>query len=231
MTTSTRPDQETSRFLEYLDLWRQSLRPFSLTNEVSDPAAAAVFSTDMVVGFCVSGNLYSPRIGALIEPVVGLLQRAYAHGIRDFVLLQDTHQEDAPEFEAFPPHCVRGADESQAVREIRDLPFYDQFITVEKNSLDPASNTTFGAVARRQSPAPNSHHPRGLHGLVRLPARHAPANASQRPGYRGLPRDRACKCRGHLRPAGCEGTGDWRVRAPRRFLPGRRPLPPGAQRR
>ena len=144
MTTSTRPDQETTRFLEYLDLWRQSLRPFSLTNEVSDPAAAAVFSTDMVVGFCVSGNLYSPRIGALIEPVVGLLQRAYAHGVRDFVLLQDTHQEDAPEFEAFPPHCVRGADESQAVREIRNLPFYDQFVTVEKNSLDPASNTTFG---------------------------------------------------------------------------------------
>ena len=32
--------------------------------------------------------------------------------VRDFALTQDTHDPNTPEFEAYPPHCLRGTAES-----------------------------------------------------------------------------------------------------------------------
>ena len=86
----------------YIAEWFQRLQVQPLAQAVDDPAAAAVFSADMVVGFCQRGNLASARIGALTPLVVDLFRRAYAHGIRHFVLLQDTHHPQTPEFRAFP---------------------------------------------------------------------------------------------------------------------------------
>lgn len=137
--------ETTETFLSYLDQWLAALRLLSLQEEFREPAQAAVFSADMVVGFCDAGNLASPRIGRLAQPVADLFQRAYGHGIREFVLLQDTHDQHTPEFQAFPPHCVRGTDESQAIPELRRLPFSDRFTIVEKNSLHPAVGTRFDA--------------------------------------------------------------------------------------
>ncbi|MBI2872453.1 MAG: cysteine hydrolase [Chloroflexi bacterium] len=128
-------------FLEYLEEWRRGLKPFSLSRELGEPGAAAVFSADMVVGFCHSGSLASPRVGSLVQPVVDLFQRAWRAGMRHFVLAQDTHHQAAQEFGAFPPHCVRGTEESQTIPELRGLPFADRFTIVEKNSLSPAVGT------------------------------------------------------------------------------------------
>ena len=132
-------------FLDYLEDWFQGLKPFCLEEEIPDPASAAVFSADMVIGFCTQGNLASPRIGNLARPVVEVFQRAYDHGIRYFVLLQDTHHPEAPEFQAFPPHCIRGTAESQTIPELQSLPFASHFTVVEKNSVNPAVGTDFDA--------------------------------------------------------------------------------------
>ena len=143
MSTATAARQETDVFLGYVENWFHGLKPFNLPEEISDPASTAVFSADMVVGFCRERNLASERIDALTEPVVKVFQRAYEIGVRDFVLLQDTHHESTPEFKSFPRHCVRGTDESQAIPELRELPFYQQCTIIEKNSLDPAAMTGF----------------------------------------------------------------------------------------
>jgi nicotinamidase-related amidase len=110
---------------------------------VDDPTAAAVFSADMVVGFCQRGSLASARIGALTPLVVDLFRRAYAYGIRHFVLLQDTHHPQTPEFRAFPPHCVRGTEEADTIGDLQTLPFATAFTVIEKNSLHPALGTPF----------------------------------------------------------------------------------------
>lgn len=122
--------------------WIAQLQPRPLA-EVIDPATTAIFSTDMVVGFCDRGNLASPRVDALTEPVVDLFTRAHALGVRHFVLAQDTHHPQTPEFEAWPIHCVQGTDESEMIPELKALPFADRFTVIEKNSLHPALETEF----------------------------------------------------------------------------------------
>jgi nicotinamidase-related amidase len=126
---------------DYVAEWFWQLQARPLAEVVPDPTAAAVFSTDMVVGFCVHGNLASTRLGALTARGVGVFRRA--HGIRHFVLVQDAHHPRTPEFLAFPPHCVRGTEEAHTIAELQALPFADLFTIIEKNSLHPALETEF----------------------------------------------------------------------------------------
>jgi nicotinamidase-related amidase len=121
--------------------WFWQLQAQPLPEVVPDPAGAAVFAADMVVGFCDRGRLASTRLAALVNPIVELFQRAHAHGIRQFVLVQDAHHPRTPEFLAFPPHCVRGTEEAHTIQALRALPFADHFTIIEKNSLHPALET------------------------------------------------------------------------------------------
>jgi nicotinamidase-related amidase len=130
---------------EFISDWIQRLEPVSLTEVIPDPTNAAVFSADMVVGFCQKGALASERVGNLVEPVASLFQRCYAVGINEFVLLQDTHDENTPEFDAWPVHCIRGTEESEMVFGLASLSFSHEFIVIPKNSLAPGFGTTFEA--------------------------------------------------------------------------------------
>lgn len=127
----------------YIEGWYGQLRSIPFAQAVPEPNKAAVFSADMVDGFCKQGNLASERVRNLIGPVVDLFQLAHGNGIRDFVLLQDTHHPQTPEFEAWPVHCVRDTNESETVSEIAALPFSGLFTVIEKNSLHPGLNTRF----------------------------------------------------------------------------------------
>jgi nicotinamidase-related amidase len=135
----------TTSIPEFITNWYERLQPRLLAEVISDPASAAIFSTDMIVGFCERGNLASARVGALKEPVADLFQRAHALGVRHFVLTQDTHHPETPEFEAWPVHCVRGTDEAETIPELQALPFASLLTVIEKNSLHPAHETEFDA--------------------------------------------------------------------------------------
>ncbi len=104
--------QQGTAFLEHMEEWVQALPVFALREEIAQPERAAIFSADMVVGFCSQGALASPRVARLVPAVVDLFRLAHDSGIRHFVLAQDTHREDTPEFRSFPAHCVRGTEES-----------------------------------------------------------------------------------------------------------------------
>ena len=138
--TQTAPHMSDVTIPPFVTTWYAAL-PKQQLAEIIDPAATAIFCTDMINGFCVHGPLASPRVGALIAPVVELFERAHALGVRHFMLTQDTHEPDAPEFAAWPPHCVRGTDEAEMIQELKDLPFAGSFTVVEKNSLHPALET------------------------------------------------------------------------------------------
>jgi len=125
--------------------WLASLEPLTLAEFVPDPDRSAFFSSDLINGFVHIGPLASPRVHALVEPVVSLFFRGWEHGIRQFVLLQDTHPEDTPEFRVYPPHAIAGTDESATIPEIAGLPFSEAFTVIEKNSLNPAIETSFDA--------------------------------------------------------------------------------------
>lgn len=125
--------------------WLDTLTDATLADVAPDPDVTAVFSADMINGFVHEGPLASDRVKALASPVVSVFQAAWDHGVREFVLLQDTHDPSTPEFRAYPPHCVAGTLESSTIADLADLPFHDNFTIVEKNSLNPAVKTTFDA--------------------------------------------------------------------------------------
>ncbi|NJN65797.1 MAG: cysteine hydrolase [Chloroflexaceae bacterium] len=133
-------------FLNYLDEWYQNLPRLPLADVVgSDPERVAVFSVDMINGFCKEGPLAGPRVGALIEPVVAVFRQAYDLGVRALVLTQDTHDPNTPEFQAYPPHCLAGTPESQTIAELQALPFAGEVTVIPKNSLSSDIGTSLGA--------------------------------------------------------------------------------------
>jgi nicotinamidase-related amidase len=138
-------------FLRYLDEWYAALPSATLASVVGGrPERVAVFSIDMINGFCKEGPLSGPRVGALIPAVVDIFTRAHALGVRSLVLTQDTHDQNTPEFAAYPPHCIAGTPESQAVIELATLPFADQITTIEKNSLSSHLGTRLGPWLRER---------------------------------------------------------------------------------
>lgn len=135
---------------QFVQEWFTRLDSRSLSNVVPGPDCAAIVSVDMVVGFCQAGSLASERLGALIPPMVHLFHHAYQHGIRHFVLLQDAHAPNTPEFQAYPPHCIRDTHETETVDGLRQLPFAHEFVTFQKNSLSPGIETGFEAWLRQR---------------------------------------------------------------------------------
>ena len=106
-----------------------------------EPVRTAIISVDVINGFCHQGALASPRVKGIIAPIVALFEKAWKQGLRHILLPQDTHEPEAVEFGQFPPHCVRGTAEAETVPEFKALPFFDQMIVMEKNSIHSGLDT------------------------------------------------------------------------------------------
>lgn len=130
-------------FLRYVADWHANLPALALSAAITDPARTAIVSVDVINGFCHTGPLASPRVQAIIPPIVRLFQRAHAVGVRHFILTQDAHEPDAVEFAQYPPHCVRGTAESEAVPEFQALPFFGEMQIFAKNSISSTIGTGF----------------------------------------------------------------------------------------
>jgi nicotinamidase-related amidase len=143
VTTADALLEQSRPFLKWLVAWEQGLPDLQwtdLTQEIP-PERMGVFCVDMTNGFCHEGNLASPRVHALIPAVRRLFEEAYQAGVRQFVLPQDTHHQDAVEFHDFPPHCVAGTREAETVPELQELPFAHLFQVFPKNSLSASHST------------------------------------------------------------------------------------------
>jgi nicotinamidase/pyrazinamidase len=77
---------------------------------------------DMVRGFCEEGrNLYvGPTIREIIPRIRELLRGEKARGSH-IIFLCDNHDPDDLEFNMFPPHCVRGSEESEVIPELQEF--------------------------------------------------------------------------------------------------------------
>src|SRR5712691_3384969 len=149
MTTSTIPTnfvEQSKMFTSYLVEWERNL-PSIAWDDLRDEAQqgrVALFSVDMINGFCHEGVLSSPRVKDIIPAVVAAFKGAYAIGVRDIVLAQDCHTPDAVEFADFPPHCQAGTSEASTIPELADLPFANLYRVVLKNSLNAFHGTSLG---------------------------------------------------------------------------------------
>ena len=134
---------ENNSFLDWLAQWEVGLLSLDLKTIVSEPARVALVSEDLVKGFCNEGPLSSPRVAGIVPGVVSLFKRTHDLGVRHFLLFQDTHDADAVEFSAYPPHSVAGTAESETIDELSSLPFSDQFTIFPKNTISSNLGTDF----------------------------------------------------------------------------------------
>jgi nicotinamidase-related amidase len=128
-------------FIEWMVDWYNTLETIELDKLAGDPNKIAIIAVDILEGFCNQGQLASPRVAAIVPPVVELLQAAWRDGVRNIVLTQDAHAVDAIEFTQWGPHCIRGTREADTVDAIADLPFYDELLIFEKNSISSSIDT------------------------------------------------------------------------------------------
>ena len=128
-------------FLAFLENWQAQIQSLPLATVIPDPEKTAILSVDVINGFCYEGPLASPRVAGIVEPIVSLFKSAWAQGVHQIILCQDTHEPDAVEFSAWPPHCVRGTPDAETVDAIQALPFYNQLIVLPKNSISSTTNT------------------------------------------------------------------------------------------
>lgn len=125
-------------FIQWMLEWQTALKPATLSSLIqdNDPRTVGIISVDVIEGFCTIGPLSSPRVNRIVEPITELFKLAWASGIRDIALPQDTHPTDAVEFAQYAPHCISGTAESQTVAAFRELPFFDLITVIPKNSIN-----------------------------------------------------------------------------------------------
>jgi nicotinamidase-related amidase len=133
---------QTTAYVDVLQTFLQERTPLALTS--LEPARTALASVDVIEGFHRVGTLASPRVEAIIPNVVSLVEAAHQAGVpsSNIAFIQDNHPEDAQEFDAYPPHCVAGTEEAEAVSELKALTGWDSFQHFTKNSI--ASHTSEG---------------------------------------------------------------------------------------
>lgn len=133
-------------FIGWMLDWRAALAPVNLQDLTREGAhTVGIVSVDVIEGFCTVGPLASPRVNAIVTPIVKLFEAAWAAGVRDIALTQDTHPADAVEFMSYAPHCVRGTPEAETVAAFKALPFFDQIAVIEKNSISSGLASGFEA--------------------------------------------------------------------------------------
>ncbi|MHB0913044.1 MAG: cysteine hydrolase family protein [Armatimonadota bacterium] len=133
-------------FLKFLKGWARTLPSPKLADVIAEaggPENVALVTADLTLGFTRIGNLASPRIDAVVPANVELLKLAHSLGVRNFVLPQDAHPADSPQFAAYGPHAIPGTEEAKTVPELANLPFADLFTIIPKQNLNPGIDTMF----------------------------------------------------------------------------------------
>ncbi len=130
--------EQSKPFMAWMLDWQANLKPATLGSLAhnDDPRSIGIISVDVINGFCTVGSLASPRVNTIVEPIASLFREAWAFGVRDILLTQDTHPTDAVEFAQYAPHCVRGTVESETVAAFKELPFFEQMTVLPKNSIN-----------------------------------------------------------------------------------------------
>lgn len=127
------------------------------------------------------GNLYVPGAEKIIPNINRLVEQA-RQGRVLLISSADAHQPDDPEFQQWPPHCVKGTAGAELISEARaprqlvipnqpgfvipvDLSAHQQ-ILLQKNTLDVFDNSNTEKLLGHLNSSEESHAERSLHALV-----------------------------------------------------------------
>ena len=132
-------------FLSYVSQKIATLPEESVTDLIKQSGSVDrvyLIFVDILKGFCEQGPLSSERVNEMVDPVVSLTNQLIEQGIpmQNIVFLNDSHPEDAVEFSAFAPHCIRNTPEAEVVDALLPIQQTNGVQTFYKN----ATNGMFG---------------------------------------------------------------------------------------
>ncbi|WP_117275477.1 cysteine hydrolase family protein [Mycoplasmopsis edwardii] len=76
---------------------------------------SVIFVIDLINGFAKSGALYDKRIKDIIPDVKDIIDKSDS----EVHFVCDAHSKDDIEMEQYPPHCIKGTEESEVVDELK----------------------------------------------------------------------------------------------------------------
>ena len=90
---------------------------------------------DVINGFIKCGPLSDESISQII-PEINLLSKVASEKGMEIISFYDNHDENSPEFESFPPHCLEGTEEASVVDELGWLEAYEKYKCLPKKSTN-----------------------------------------------------------------------------------------------
>ncbi len=112
--------------------------------------ANIVLVVDMLRGFYDIGNLANPRMARIIPNVAKLLDRKTKEGWK-IIFLADNHEKCDAELKLFPPHCLRGTEEAEIIKEFRQFAI-SSAIVIRKNTYSGFFGTLLGNKLAQEKP-------------------------------------------------------------------------------
>jgi len=110
---------------------------------------AVLLAIDMLNGFLdPKGKLYCGDEARKIIPFVKARIQQYHRGGRPVIFVCDSHAENDPEFDKWPPHCVRGTWEARIIPELPTR----QASVIRKTTLSCFYRTSLQRRLREISP-------------------------------------------------------------------------------
>lgn len=86
---------------------------------------------DMNNGFVKSGALSSPNVLNLVPKMQDFVKKCLQNNIEIWHYV-DAHDQDCPEFNVYPIHCLKGSIESEVIDELK----FDEIKIIHKNSTN-----------------------------------------------------------------------------------------------
>lgn len=107
-------------------------KPALLASHIKTESTALII-IDIVNGFVREGAMKNELVEDIIEPAVALMKFSKEHNM-PVLFMGDCHDNDSPEFDAYPKHCLKGSTEAEPVDEIKEEGGY---IYMPKKSTNP----------------------------------------------------------------------------------------------
>ena len=95
---------------------------------------------DMINGFAKEGALADPKINKITPAIVKEIKLAQKAGY-PIVFLKDEHSKNDPEFKTYPPHCIKGTEESKIISEFK--PYLKSFRIIPKQTTNGFATADF----------------------------------------------------------------------------------------
>ena len=104
---------------------------------------------DMVNGFVNFGALADKKIDKITPTIINLIKNSKKNNF-EVLAFKDCHSKDDEEFKTFPPHCIKGTEESELIPQLKEIENMFDYI-IDKNTTNGFITTEFQELIKNNT--------------------------------------------------------------------------------